>query len=93
VDGGAVRLTDLPKPPTGWQPQAAEPSGFEDDLVAVLVVPALDDDSDVEGAESEDVLPDSLEGAEVVVVPDPCCEFLPEWLPALRRESSRESLR
>jgi hypothetical protein len=48
----------------GGQPQAAEPSDFEADLVAVLVVPALPDESeDVDEAESEDELVDSLEEA------------------------------
>jgi hypothetical protein len=59
----------------GKQSQAAEPSDFEADLVAVLVVPAFADESDdVDEDELEDELPDSLEPGEVLVVP----ELLPE---------------
>ena len=77
------------------QPQAAEPS----DLVAVLVVPALADESEeVDVDEWEDEPPDSFD-AEVLVVPELpgelLPELLPEWLvePVLRRVSLRESLR
>jgi hypothetical protein len=63
-------------------------AGLVADLVAVLVVPELAVESaDVE----EDELPDSLEGVEALFVP----ESLPDpwWLPVLRREPFRESLR
>jgi hypothetical protein len=73
-------------------PQAAEPSDFGTDLVAVLVVAALDE-SDVDEVESEEELPDSLEDAGALVVSDPWCELLREPLPAPRRWSLRESLR
>ena len=70
--------------------QAAEPSDFDPVLVAVLVVPELEDESD----EVEE-LPESAEDPEVLVVPELLPELLPEWLrePVLRRESLRESLR
>jgi len=71
VGGGTGCLTDVEKSPTDKQTQAAELSDFEADLVAVLVVPALVDESeDVDADESENELPDSLEGAEVLVVPE-----------------------
>ena len=102
VGGGAGCLTDVEKPPTDTQPQAAELSDFEVDLV----VPALADElEDVDVDESEDELTDSLEGAEVLVVPEPRCESSPECLPEclpepprevlpeFQRESLRESLR
>ena len=92
--------TAVQKPPTGRQPQAAEPSDFEADFVAVVVVPELEDEpADVDEAESEDELPDPLEDSEALVVPEPLCErsleLLPEprLEPVLRRESLRESLR
>jgi hypothetical protein len=73
--------------------QAAEPSDFDAVLVAVLVVPELDDESD----EVEE-LPESPEDPEVLVEPEPVPELLleplPEWLlEPPRRESLRESLR
>jgi len=75
VGGGAGCLTDVEKPPADKQPQAAELSG----LAAVLVVPALADESeDVDVEEPEDELPDSLDGAEVLVVPEPRCGSSPE---------------
>ena len=86
----------------GRQPQAAEPSDFEADLVAVLVVPVPDELDDVDEAESEDELVDSLEDAWVPVLSEPLCGSLPELPPGLveprpellpRRESLRESLR
>jgi hypothetical protein len=40
-------------------------------LVAVLVVPALEDGSEVDEDESDDELPDSFDGADVAGVPDP----------------------
>ena len=89
----------MPRSSQARQPQAAEPSDFEADLVAVLVVPALADESeDVDEAESEDELVDSLEDAWPPVVPEPLCWSLPELAaprPELlpRRESLRESLR
>ena len=67
--------------------------------MAVLVVPVLPDESeDVDEDESEDELLDSLEDAEVLVVPEVLRESLPEvpdprCEPVLRRESLRESLR
>ena len=106
MGGGAGCLTDVEKPPTDKPHQAAELSDLEADLVAVLVVPALGDESeDVDVDESEDELPDSPEGAEVLVVPEPrrwsspgclpeCLPELPrEVLPEFQRESLRESLR
>ena len=93
-------LTDVHKPPTGEQPQAAEPSDFEADLVAVFVVPALADESEVvDEDESEDVLPDPLAAVEGRVEPETVWEWLPELVeepplgPVFRRESLRESLR
>ena len=92
--------TAVQKPPTGRQPQAAGPLDFEAGLVAVVVVPALEDESaDDDEVESEDELPDPLEDSEALVVPEPLCErsleLLPEprLEPVLRRESLRESLR
>ena len=85
---------DMEKPPAGKQPQAAEPSDFDADLVAVFVVLALADElEDVDEDESEDEPPDSLEDAGVLVVPELLREPLPEWLLVPRRESLRESLR
>ncbi|MEP7017012.1 MAG: hypothetical protein ABI899_03210 [Actinomycetota bacterium] len=78
--------------------QAAEPSAAETFLVDVVVVPALEDESedfeedeseDLEGDEDEDseaALPESLEDEE----PFPEPELEPEREP--RRESLRESL-
>jgi hypothetical protein len=74
------------------RPQAAEPSDFGAEPVAVLVVAGLDE-SDVDEDEPEDELPGSLEDAGVLVASDPWCELLREPLPEPRRESVRESLR
>jgi hypothetical protein len=100
VDDGATSLTAVQKPSTGRQPQAAEPSDFGAGLVAVVVVPALEEVSaDVDEVESEDELPDPFEDSDALVVPEPLCErsleLLPEPRPdpVLRRESLRESLR
>jgi len=81
-------------PLAGRRSQAAEPSDFGVDfaavLVAVFVVPALEDEpEDVDEEESVDELPESLEGAGMLVDPEP----LPEPLPAPLRESVRESVR
>jgi len=59
------------KPPTREQSQAAEPSDLETDLEAVVVVPALPEESpDVDEEEPEDELPDSPDAAEAPVVTD-----------------------
>jgi hypothetical protein len=86
--------------PAVRQRQAAEPSDFEADLVAVLVVPVLAEESEeVDLDESVDELPDSLDDPEVLAVPALPDESLPVLLPdrllepVLRRESLRESLR
>ena len=63
----AFGLTDIGQSSTGDQSQAAEPSDLDDDLVAVLVVPALVEESADED-ESEEELPDVLEDAEVLAV-------------------------
>jgi hypothetical protein len=89
--------TDVEKLGPGEQAQAAELADFEAGLVAVLVVPVPADESDdVDEDGSEDELPDSLDGAEVLVPEPPwesLPESLPELLPALWREPLRESLR
>ena len=78
--------------PGGQQPQAADPSDFEADVVTgvVVLVPA-DESAEVD----EEELLDSLDDDEWW--PEPECESmlerLPEWLPVLRRESLRESVR
>jgi hypothetical protein len=62
----------------GSAAQAAEPSDFDTDLVAVLVVPVLADESDDgDEDESDDEPPDS---PEVLFPPEPPGELLPEWL-------------
>lgn len=75
------------------QSQAAEPSDFEGDLVAVLVVAEPEDESaEVE----EEELPESLDTEGVLVAPEPLWESLSEFLSELwllRREPLRESLR
>jgi len=87
------------KPPKSELPQAAELSDFEEDPCvlggrAVLVVAALPEESAVlDEEESEDEVPDSVEGAEVVDAPEVLPESLPELLPERRRESLRESVR
>ena len=94
-----ARWGDLPdgcgETPDRRQPQAAEPSAFDTDLVAVVVPPALDEES-AEVDEVEDELTDSLD-AEAELAPEPACESraecAPEWLPLRRRESFRESVR
>jgi len=88
------------------QPQAAEPSDFEADRVAVLDAPDPEDESaEVE----EEERPDSPDTEGALVLPEPLWESLPEpcdeplseplsellsepW-PVLRREPPRESLR
>ena len=96
--GGSLRLPS---------PQAAEPSGFEDDfgddLVDVLVVPTLEDDfdDDFDGdpdveEESADEPPEPFDCAVLLAESLPPPERLPplEPLPELLplRESFRESL-
>jgi hypothetical protein len=82
--------------PGGSAAQAAEPSDFDTDLVAVLVVPVLaaeSDDGDED--ESDDEPPDSPEELFPPEPDEPLPELLPERLlePVPRRESLRESLR
>jgi len=90
VDGGVRFRTDVEKPLTSKQCQAAEPSDFAADFAAVLVVPVLADESaDLDEEESEDELPDSLEGAGTLAESEPLRESLPDP----RRESLRESVR
>ena len=82
--------------PDGRPPQAAEPSAFDTDMVAVLVPPALDEESAEVDDELGEELTDSLD-AEAAPAPEPACESraecAPEWLPLWRRESFRESVR
>jgi hypothetical protein len=59
VGGAAAYETDVEKPAGGEPPQAAEPSDFGTDVVAVLVVAVLDESDFVEDASVEE-LPDSL---------------------------------
>ena len=98
-----ARCSDLPdgcgETPDRRQPQAAEPSAFGTDLVAVVVPPAPDEESaEVDEVEDElaEELTDSLD-AEAELAPEPACESraecAPEWLPLWRRESFRESVR
>ena len=82
-------------PPDG-QPQAAEPSDFEADLVAVLVVAELEDES---AEVVEDELPDSLDTEAVLVEPEPweslsepCDDPWRESLPELLSELFSEFL-
>ena len=94
MDGGVTVPTDVEEPKKVRQPQAAESSDFVAVLVAVLVLPALEDASaEVDDDEPEDELPGSLEGAELLLVPEPLPEPWCESLPVLRREPPRESLR
>ena len=103
VDGGSVLPEGCGAAPGGTQPQAAEPSDFEDDFgddpVDVLVVPTLEDDFDDEPddeEESADEPPEPFDCAVLLAASLPPPERLPPLAPLpellLLRESFRESL-
>ena len=107
MDGGSALPEGCGAAPAGTQPQAAEPSDFEDDFgddpVDVLVVPTLEDDFDDEPddepdveEESADEPPEPFDCAVLLAASLPLAERLPPLAPLpellLLRESFRESL-
>jgi hypothetical protein len=113
VHGGLKGRTDVEKATGAKDSQAAEPLALDDvldgvlegppvlepsDFEAVFVEPLEEESEDVEAEEdSEDELPDSLDGAEPFAGPEPLRESLPEPLrepvPEPLRASLRESVR
>ena len=88
-----ARLKDASPRGLGPEAQAAESRDLVATLVAVLVAPAPEDESDeVDDDESEDELLDLREAAEVVFESELPCELSVEWLLLRYRESLRESL-